>query len=351
MKTSMVKEMELPRTVIVGPGVIERSAGIIDRLVHPKIGVIVCDAVTKRVAGDRVSELLADCGHEIEMLVIDEADAVTVDKVISASGHSAFLVGIGGGRPIDVAKVSSHRLSIPFISIPTSASHDGIASGRASILVEGKKTSLEARPPIAVIADTEIISKSPHRLLSSGCGDVISNKTAVLDWRLASRIKGEYLSRYAAALSEMSADIIVDNAAVIKPGSVEGAKILVKALVSSGVSMSIAGSSRPASGAEHLFSHALDRIAKSPALHGEQCGVGSIITMYLHGGDWRKIKNALLEVGAPVDADGLGIEPETILDALTLAHTIRPERYTILNGGLSREAAEKACRATGVISD
>jgi glycerol-1-phosphate dehydrogenase [NAD(P)+] len=92
----------------------------------------------------------------------------------------------------------------------------------------------------------------------------------------------------------------------------------------------IAGSSRPCSGSEHLFSHALDRVSEKPSLHGEQCGVGAIMMMYLHGGDWRKVRSALHAIGAPTTAKELGVTNEEIIEALVGAHAVRPERYTIL---------------------
>ena len=148
----------------------------------------------------------------------------------------------------------------------------------------------------------------------------------------------------------MSAKMVMKNADIIRLGNEESVRKVVKGLISSGVAMSIAGSSRPASGAEHLFSHALDMIAPKPALHGEQCGVGTILMAYLHGLKWEHIRETLKRVGAPINAYELGIEPEYIIEALTVAHTIRPERYTILGKeGITREAAEKAARITGVI--
>ena len=125
---------------------------------------------------------------------------------------------------------------------------------------------------------------------------------------------------------------------------------MLKALVSNGVAMSIAGSSRPASGSEHMFSHALDRIAPKSALHGEQCGVGTIMMMYLHGGNWQEIRDALKKIGAPTNAEELGIEDKYIIEALVQAHSIRPDRYTILGNGLTPEAAEKVARITKVIN-
>jgi glycerol-1-phosphate dehydrogenase [NAD(P)+] len=124
---------------------------------------------------------------------------------------------------------------------------------------------------------------------------------------------------------------------------------VAKALVSSGVAMSIAGSSRPASGSEHMFSHALDRLAPKPALHGEQCALGTVMMMYLHGGNWKDIREGLLKMKIPITAKALKIEESLIIEALTIAHTIRPDRYTILSSGLTYEAAEDLAVQTGVI--
>ncbi|HIH45423.1 MAG TPA: iron-containing alcohol dehydrogenase, partial [Candidatus Methanoperedenaceae archaeon] len=104
-----------------------------------------------------------------------------------------------------------------------------------------------------------------------------------------------------------------------------------------------------ASGSEHKFSHALDRIAPKHALHGEQCGVGTIMMMYLHGGDWKSIKAAIEKIGAPATARELGVSEEHIVEALVRAHEIRPERYTILGTGLTEEAARRLAIVTGVI--
>ena len=195
-----------------------------------------------------------------------------------------------------------------------------------------------------------IIAKAPYRFLASGCADVIANTTALLDWQLAHRLRGEEFSSTAYAISKMCAATIMESANIMQKNIEESVWIAIKPMISSGLSMSIAGSSRPTSGAEHLFSHALDRIAPGRALHGEQCGVGTIMMMYLHGGDWKQIKQSLYDIGAPVNAAGLNIGRDEVIRALTEAHSIRPERYTILGDrGLSPEAAEKIASLTGVI--
>jgi glycerol-1-phosphate dehydrogenase [NAD(P)+] len=203
---------------------------------------------------------------------------------------------------------------------------------------------------MAIIADTDVIIKSAQRLTASGCGDVIAKVTAVRDWRLAHRIKDEYYGAYAASLALMSAKLVMENADLMKPSGEEGIRVLLEALISCGVAMAIAGSSRPGSGAEHMFSHALDSITPNTALHGEQCGVGTIMMAYLYGLDWKRIRDKLEKVGAPTTAKGLGVEPVYIVQALVKAREVRPERYTILHEKmLDEESARRVAETTGVI--
>jgi glycerol-1-phosphate dehydrogenase [NAD(P)+] len=195
-----------------------------------------------------------------------------------------------------------------------------------------------------------VIVQAPFRLLASGCADVVSNVTAVLDWKLAQRLRNEEFSSTAATLAEYAAQEIADHAPLIKPNLEESVWIAIRPMIVAGIAMSVAGSSRPCSGSEHLFSHALDRAARRPALHGEQCGVGAVMMMYLHGGDWRRLRTALHAIGAPTTARELGVSPEEVIESLVLAHRVRPERYTILgDNGLSKEAAERLATVTGVI--
>lgn len=345
--------IRLPRHVLVGQDEVDRIGEVVSDLQLTGGPLIVTSPTPRRLAGDRVLTALNAVGHDGQMVEIERTGFDAVESVVerARSESAGYLLGFGGGKPIDVAKSASDELDVPFLSVPTAASHDGIVSGRSSIPEADTRHSVAAEPPVAVIADTGILADAPWQLTTAGCADIISNYTAVADWRLARRLKNVRFSGYAAALAEMTAEMLVDNAESIRPGLEESAWIVVKALVSSGVAMSIAGSSRPASGAEHLFSHQLDRIAPDPALHGHQVGVGAIITSYLHGGEdgtWRDIRAALESIDAPISAAGLGVDEETILEALTTAHEIR-DRYTILGDGVSRAAAKDAAKTTEVI--
>ncbi|HMK54684.1 MAG TPA: NAD(P)-dependent glycerol-1-phosphate dehydrogenase [Methanobacteriaceae archaeon] len=344
------KRVLLPREIHTGPGVVKDTGAICkDLRIKGKV-LVVSGPKTLKIGGEQVIESLLDHDFQVEDIIIDHPTVDTVQVVQDLLQKCSAVLGVGGGKVIDVAKLASTQLKLDFISIPTAASHDGIASPRASIKNDAGSVSLEAAPPMGVIADTKIISQAPFRLLAAGCGDIISNQTAVLDWKLAHRLLNEYFSDSAAALSLMTAEMTTKMADAVKAGHVESAALVVKGLISSGMAISIAGSSRPASGAEHKFSHALDLIAPKPALHGEQCGVGTIMMMYLHGGDWRFIRDTLTTIKAPTTAKELGIKPEYIIEALTTASTIRQNRYTILGDrGLTAESAEKLAVKTGVI--
>jgi glycerol-1-phosphate dehydrogenase [NAD(P)+] len=345
-----VRKIQLPREIHTGAGVIEETGTICKNLRLEGRVLVVTGPNTLKIAGEAVIDSLECEGYDVHNITIDSPSKESVLEVQNKIDGCSLVLGVGGGKVIDVAKLASTRSANNFISVPTAASHDGIASPRASIKNEVGTVSLKAEPPIGVIADTKIISKAPFRLLAAGCGDIVSNYTAILDWKLAHRLLNEDYSDSAAALSMMTAKMTIKSADAIKEGLTESAGLVVKALISSGIAISIANTSRPASGSEHKFSHALDIVAPKPALHGEQCGVGTIMMMYLHGGDWKFIRDTLKIIKAPTTAREMGIEPEYIIEALRIAHTIRKERYTILGDrGLTEEAAESLAEKTGVI--
>jgi len=349
-KTSWIK---LPRNVVVGHGVLGRVAEVVAETHLRGRPLVVTSPTPRDVAGDEIVAQYEDAGADPAVTVVASASFDAVEDVIAAAedADAAYLVGVGGGKAIDIAKMASDHLGLGFVSVPTAASHDGIVSGRGSVPEGDTRHSVAADPPVAVVADTGVLADAPWELTTAGCADIISNATAVKDWRLANRLKNVEYSEYAAALSEMTAELLVESSDSVRPGLEEAAWMVVKALVSSGVAMSIAGSSRPASGAEHLVSHQLDRLVPGRALHGHQVGVAAIVTEYLHTGergDWRAVRDALDAIGAPTTAADLDVSEGEFLEALTTAHRIR-DRYTILGNGISEAAAREALTTTGVV--
>jgi len=344
-------KIQLPSYMVRGRQILSHIPEFIEEigLSNASPALIVCDEITHQFTSIiEQQDAFEVLGHTITNASMQEVEAC---KKKIKKNQVKFVFGVGGGRPIDVAKLAATQMSIPYISVPTALSHDGIASGRASIEDGGEKFSIATKSPLAVIFDLAVIEKAPRRLFGAGCGDSIANYTAVLDWRLAHRIKSEYYGGYAAQLSMMTAETVIQEATQMHADYEHALNVLSEALISSSVAMAIAGSSRPASGSEHLFSHALDQVAPKPALHGEQCGVGTIMMAYLHDSriSWKEIKKTLVTLGAPTTAEELGVEPKHIIKALTIAHTIR-DRFTILGSeGLTEKAAEQLATVTEII--
>ncbi len=346
-------DIELMKRVVVGKGTRSELPRILKGLGYKDKVLVVSGPHVWSEWGDEVQSLLEKEGFKVEYVTVKEPSVKEAEDVLKKLDFEPeVIIGLGGGKSIDIAKFVAMRLNKDIVSVPTATSHDGIASPFSSLKGMNGPTSMKTRTPIAVVADTEMIASAPERLNRAGIGDILAKFSAVKDWRLAHVLKGEYYGSYAASLALMSAKHVLKYVSLLRGLMEEGLRILVEALISSGVAMCIAGSSRPASGSEHLFSHALDIIANRPALHGEQVGVGSIMMLYLHGSKlWRKVRNVLKTVGLPTTAEELGVDDETVVRALTIAHKIRPERYTILGSdGLTWKAAERLARVTGVIN-
>ncbi len=180
---------------------------------------------------------------------------------------------------------------------------------------------------------------------------MVAKITAVKDWELARDEKGEYFGSYAANLAYMSAKIILGESEKLGCKSQFTIRTIVEALISAGVAACIAGSSRPCSGAEHLFSHAVEYVAGSNfGLHGERVGIGTIMMAKLHGLNWEKIAETLENIGAPTKAKQIKLSEEHVVRALIAAQSLRPDRYTILSKiRLDKKSALELAKSVGVI--
>jgi Glycerol dehydrogenase and related enzymes len=346
-----IKSMYFPRNVLIGHNAIHQVVDVCQSLRFGKKGIIITGQDTYKAAGCEIEERMSK-EYDLKTIFTGNATPENVKEVSETvkSHEATFMLAIGGGSKIDISKIVAKDLDLPFVSVPTSVSHDGIASDRASLKSDSGAQSVEAVAPIGIIADTTVINEAPYRFLASGCADVISNLTALKDWEFASWMRDEEMSSSAFMISKYAAENIIENSDRIKPGLEESVWLIMRPIVASGVSMCIAGNSRPTSGSEHMFSHALDIIRPNTALHGEQCGMGAIMMMHLHGGDWKRIRDALVAIGAPTTAAETGFTEDDIVDALVMAKDIRRERFTILGDkGLTRTAAKNLARVTKVI--
>ncbi len=241
---------------------------------------------------------------------------------------ASAVVGLGGGKALDVAKYAASLAGLAYFAVPTSLSNDGFCSPQSSLTLQGKRRSLPAALPYAVVADLQVCQGAPLALWHSGIGDLCSKFTAVADWRLAFRARGTPVNDLAALLSDATVYQFMANPA----RSLEGIQLLATALLLNGVSMEIAGSSRPASGSEHLISHALDMTGARPRLHGLQTGTAAYLVSGVQGGPHHARIGALLETTGFWES--VRAEPFSKAEwktAIELAPGVKDDFHTILS--------------------
>lgn len=306
-----------PKIIAINDGALEELGNLMKDYNNP---LCVTDEL---IHADYSQHLEKNIGTSCKWLMASKyrADSNTV------LGNIDIVLGFGGGSSLDVAKLVARDTGLNWISIPTAASHDGIASEVASVSHNGYKYSEKCKGPLAVIADTSIISKAPPMLKLAGLGDIICKTSSLAEWKMAYKVKGESFDE--------SVYSIVENALnmVLKDDSLE---TLIKAEIDAGRAMSIFGSSRPCSGTEHAISHAMDRDCGQ--LHGLQVAfVTPLCLHYLNEAGYsdykpRNVLKFMSERQMPTKLDEMSITSEQFISAIHHGLNImeKRSRYSIL---------------------
>src|SRR5262249_38960521 len=242
-------------------------------------------------------------------------------------GRAHAVVGVGGGKALDVAKYVSFVGRLTYYAVPTSLSNDGFCSPQVSLTVHGKRRSLPAALPFGVVIDTAVCRDAPRILTLSGVGDLVAKFTAVRDWKLAFHRTGEPIDDFAALLSDGSIHSYLSHPQF----DLDGIPLLATSLLPNGIAMEICGSSRPASGSEHLISRALDALSARPRLHGLQVGVATYLMSVLQGSNTDRIAH-LFDVTEFWNA--IAEDPfsrSEWLEAIRMAPSIKEGYYTVLS--------------------
>lgn len=353
--------------VCVERGAVQRVTEVRRKLDLGRSCLLVHDVNTRKIAGMAIADSLRNDNCTVCEVIVDRADETSVEKVVASAATGDLLIGIGGTSVLDITKLAAHKKSARYVLFSTGIANNGMGSSIASISVKGKKETFPAGVADAIIVDLAIIQSAPPWMAPAGVGDLSAEATNLKDWELGHVDNGEPFCESIIELELAALDDVFERADAIKSRTDEGIGSMVESLIRSGVGMTIWGSSRPASGAEHLWSHWLDHYAEEKGmkfgLHGEQIGIGTIIMAKYHelyNPIWwsrerypnyqsESIAAMLEEVGAPTVPTQIGIGKELAREAFLHAWEYRKERYTILHKRHpSRDDVEKIMAELGM---
>ena len=281
------------RGLIVGPGVIDKTARAFREHFPGSRAIVVADETTFAVGGRAVGEILASAGVDCAAPFIFRdpslyAEFRFVEELEAAlRGHDAIPIAVGSGTINDLTKLAAHRAGrAAYMCVATAASMDGYTAFGASITFEGAKQTFNCPAPRAVVADIDVIRHAPPTMTASGYADLAAKLTAGADWILANALGVEAIDERAWSIAQGSLRDALADPACARQDKADAIEPLVEGLMLGGFAMQWSKTSRPASGAEHQFSHLWDMehhrhngVAPS---HGFKVGVATVAVTRLY---------------------------------------------------------------------
>lgn len=288
----------------------------------------------------------------INILDYMELDTVDINDIINLAfdidSKAQVILGIGGGKVIDTAKYAAYLRKLPFISIPTSASSDGFSSASASLIVNGRRTSVPARMAYGIVVDTDIIKSAPEKFLYSGIGDMVAKITSLYDWLFESEKGYSVMNDFSVMIAKKAVNSFVRTPFESIRDDLF-LRELVDSLAMSGIANEIAGGSTPTSGSEHLISHALDKMLETPQLHGVQVGIATYLMSRVQNHRYVRVNAIFEKTGFWDYVSTLNLNRDDYEKAIDMAPSIKPHRHTYLHEEEYRELAKKILREDEVL--
>jgi len=283
-----------PREMIVADYALDRLPDACARALsadggHGTRAAVLMDARTREVAGSEAADRLRQAGWTVaEHVVADPrpgaspvCDDITKEALDAEIGEVDVFVAVGSGVLNDLAKWLSFGRGVPYVVFATAASMTGYTSANVAPAVAGVKTLVRAAPPAAVLSSLPVLCGAPYELTASGFGDAVAKIVSSADWRMNALLFGDFYCPQAVALVADVEPLYLDRPEAVRSRDRAAMAALFEALNLTGVSMTMAGTSSPASGGEHLVSHALDMMSslggRAHDLHGRQVGVGTVL--------------------------------------------------------------------------
>lgn len=339
---AITHKISIPVLLEVGPEKLGHIGSYISKAGFTKIVLFFGEGIYQLFGPTVINSLR----HEPQLCLLRryDFDDIMLSRVMEVAfalpRETEAVVGIGGGKVLDAAKYVAFLNNLPFISIPTSTSHDGFASSGCSLVINGKRTSVHARMPYGIIVDLSVVKAAPAKFIYSGIGDLISKITAVYDWEFEERHGRTTVVDFAVMIAKKSVNSIV-RMPFSSIYEYFFLKELVDSLTMSGIAMEIAGNSAPASGSEHLISHALDQLLDNPQLHGIQVGMATYIMSKVQNHRYQRVATFLQTTGFFDYAGTLGLQAKDYAEAIDAAPAIKPDRYTYIHLPENREKAKR----------
>lgn len=253
--------------------------------------LLVADRNTYAAQGKEVADALIAAGFDLKQVVFSGEEVVAdathvLDVLVEADRQERIFIAVGSGTLTDITRFSSHRTKTSFISMPTAPSVDGFASIGAPLIIHGVKITVICHAPIAIFADIDTLAHAPQAMIAAGFADMLGKLTSIADWRIGHLLWNEPYEESIAERTLAAVKLCTDNAQAIGQGSPEAVRVLLDALLESGYCMLDFGSSRPASGAEHHYSHywemKLLQDGRHAILHGAKVGVATALVAGLY---------------------------------------------------------------------
>jgi glycerol-1-phosphate dehydrogenase [NAD(P)+] len=322
------KQTTIPGLVRAKPGALDRMGIYAERLEFKRVALFFSSDLDESLKGRLTASLRS---RNIQIVQQTPVESIGFEKATELFRQSPTnveaIIGFGGGKALDVAKYIAFLSRLPYLSVPTSLSNDGFCSSQSSLTFGKQRRTVPSAMPFGVILDTAVCLNAPDILWHSGVGDLVSKFTAVADWKMAFHVIGTPVDDFAALLSDASVFQFMGR----PKRDLEGMTLLGTALLLNGISMSICGSSRPASGSEHLISHALDSLSKRPRLHGLQVGVATYLVSLLQNQNSRRIAALFNATGFWRTIASDPFDSAEWLEAARVAPSIKPDFYTVLS--------------------
>ena len=275
------------RDVRIGSGLVSSVGEILKENGFPRHILLVADRDTFRAA-EGILESLHD--FTVELHIYDRIRVAKMEHVEELCekirNRDIALLGVGTGSVHDPCRLAAAREEKPLCLFATAPSMDGFASYSSPIVDGFFKSSYPAKSPEVIIGDTKILADAPTELKSSGFGDMVAKYIGLVDWQIAHLLIGEYYCEKIAALTRCGIDTLMGMADRVTVRDEETAGKIFEALLMTGLGMSFAQNSRPASGSEHVIAHLLECFelleGKEPNLHGEDVGVATLEMLKLY---------------------------------------------------------------------